>query len=68
MLEKNSGLTRLCDRLEAKGYISRSNITSNRRQILISITENGIDLLNNLEPLLVKHLDTLSGLSEDEAH
>jgi len=68
MLEKNSDLTRLCDRLEAKGYISRSNNISNRRQILISITENGIDLLNNLEPLLVKHLDTLSGLSEDEAH
>jgi DNA-binding MarR family transcriptional regulator len=68
MLEKNSDLTRLCDRLEAKGYISRGSNHKNRRQILITVTPKGLEMLHTLEPLLLSHIDTLSGLTEEESH
>lgn len=37
----NATLTALADRLELKGYLARSRSSSDRRQVLASITEHG---------------------------
>ena len=52
MLDKNPDVTRLCDKLVEKKLILRSNNKSNRRQIHLRISEKGLDLLKQLEPIV----------------
>lgn len=40
-----STITRLCDRLERKGLISRERPADNRRTVLVAITASGRDLV-----------------------
>lgn len=49
MVEKTPGITRLIDRLEAKGLVLRDRPAGDRRRILISITDEGLALLDGLE-------------------
>lgn len=49
MVDKNPDLTRLCDRLEKQGWISRENCPVNRRKVNIAITESGLELLSTLD-------------------
>jgi DNA-binding MarR family transcriptional regulator len=49
MIEQTPGITRLLDRLEAKGLVSRQRCRSDRRQVHCSITETGLALLDTLE-------------------
>ncbi len=67
MLDKNPDVTRLCDRLEGKGYLTRKNNQFNRRQVHISITEDGSLLLERIEPVLQERLSALSGLTDAES-
>jgi len=67
LIEKNADLTRLCDRLESKGLITRQSNPKNRRQIFIAITPSGQELLHKVEPTLQEALEKISGLSEDES-
>lgn len=53
MVEKTPGITRLLDRLERKGLIGRERLPEDRRQVLVSITEAGLELVASLdEPVL----------------
>jgi MarR family transcriptional regulator, organic hydroperoxide resistance regulator len=59
MVEQTPGITRLLDRLEAKGFVKRQRCPKDRRQHLCWITPNGAALLEKLdEPLaeLGEHL------------
>lgn len=67
MLDKNPDVTRLCDRLETKGYLVRKNNQLNRRQVHITITPEGLELLETVEPVLQERLASLSGLSESDS-
>jgi DNA-binding MarR family transcriptional regulator len=67
LLERNADLTRLCDRLESKKLIARTTNDKNRRQILISITPKGQELLLKVQPVIDTHLKRMSGLSEHES-
>jgi len=44
-----SGITRLLDRLEAKGLVSRARCLKDRRQVHCRITSEGLDLLKLLD-------------------
>ena len=49
MIEQTPGITRLLDRLEAKGLVRRERCPEDRRQVLCWITAPGLALLAELE-------------------
>ena len=67
MLERTPGVTRLVDRLVAKGLVVRARGTVDQRQVLCSLTPQGLELLARLDPPTEQADDfMMSGLSEDE--
>lgn len=67
MLDKNPDLTRLCDRLVSKELIEREMNPDNRRQVLVKITEKGLELLKTIEPVMKKQTSFLSNLDDKNA-
>jgi len=64
MVEQTPGVTRLLDRLEAKGLVRRERCLADRRQHLCRITPQGLDLLAGVdEAILESSRQTLSGLT-----
>jgi DNA-binding MarR family transcriptional regulator len=59
MIERAPGITRLLDRLERKGLVSRERCASDRRQVLCGITPAG--------RVLLEKLDGPIGKADDEA-
>ncbi len=45
-----SGLTRLVDRIEQAGYVSREHATHDRRGVYVALTPDGIDKLDTIWP------------------
>lgn len=65
MIEQTPGVTRLLDRLEAKGLVRRQRCEKDRRQHLCWITEKGRDVLAALDqPILASAEENLKGLSD----
>lgn len=56
MVRRDPDLTRLLDRLETAGLVSRSRDTRDRRVIRASITRKGLDLLAKLDQPLEESL------------
>jgi DNA-binding MarR family transcriptional regulator len=54
MVSKNSNTTRLVEKLRLKGLITRVQNEENRRKVEIRITEDGLNLLNEID---VVHAD-----------
>jgi DNA-binding MarR family transcriptional regulator len=52
MIEETPGVTRLLDRLEAKGYIRRQRCPRDRRQHLCWLSSDGARVLEKLTPLV----------------
>lgn len=52
MLNKMSNTTRLIDKLIAKGLVTRQICPSNRRKIEICITNKGLSILKELDPIV----------------
>ena len=50
MVTKESDVTRLLDRLEARDLISRNRPPENRRVVMTTITKEGRELLDKLAP------------------
>lgn len=68
MLDKCNDLTRLVDKLERNGLVNRSISPLNRRRVDIVISENGLQLLNELDAVIDKETDLLkSKLNDVEA-
>ena len=59
MLDKNPDITRLCDRLLLMGLIHRTIDKENRRKMKISITEKGLALLLEIEPVIKSRMNDL---------
>lgn len=55
MLAKNSNTTRLIDKLLLKDFVTREVCPENRRKIEVMITQKGLDVLNELDPIVVEH-------------
>jgi len=49
MVEQAPGITRLLDRIEARGWVKRVRCTEDRRQVLCSITPEGLELLARMD-------------------
>jgi MarR family transcriptional regulator, organic hydroperoxide resistance regulator len=49
MIEQAPGITRLLDRLDEKGFVRRVRCEEDRRQVLCSITDEGLALLEQLD-------------------
>jgi DNA-binding MarR family transcriptional regulator len=63
MINRDPDITRLLDRMETKGWIERSRDGGDRRVVLASITQSGLDLLAELDqPILECHQRQFAGL------
>jgi DNA-binding MarR family transcriptional regulator len=63
MIEQTPGVTRLLDRMEAKGLVRRQRCPKDRRQHLCWITSDGLRLLDRLDDAFSRAHDTaLRGL------
>lgn len=67
MLDKNSNASRLIEKLRLKKLIERIESDIDRRQVQISITENGLDLLSKMDTQLKPENEKFNILSEEEA-
>ncbi|MAO09798.1 MAG: MarR family transcriptional regulator [Flavobacteriaceae bacterium] len=54
MIDRNSNTTRLVDKLVQKKLVSRKVCPENRRKIEILITEKGLTVLQDLDPIITK--------------
>lgn len=52
MISKSSNATRLVEKLRQKGLVERSLCVTNRRKVDIVITQKGLDLLSEVDPLM----------------
>lgn len=66
MLDKNSDVSRLLDRLAAKKLILKQTCPKDKRAADVSITQAGLDILVELDKKQ-KQIDTVLSLSEKEA-
>lgn len=55
MLAKNSNTTRLIDKLLLKNFVTREVCPDNRRKIEVLITQKGLSVLNELDPVVLEH-------------
>jgi DNA-binding MarR family transcriptional regulator len=67
MLDKNPDLTRLADRLAQKGLIERSLNPDCRREVLLVITDKGMELLSRMETEMESAKSQWQTLSDEEA-
>lgn len=67
LISRAPDITRLLDRLEAKGLVERTRPAANRRVVLVRITSSGLALLCELdEPVREAHELQLGHLSDQE--
>ncbi len=67
MLDKNPDLSRLSDRLVAKGLLSRETNQANRREVTLTITKQGLSLLDAIHTPLKEAMKLESALTPQEA-
>lgn len=65
MLERTPGVTRLIDRMEKKGWVSRNRCVQDRRRVWCCITEEGSELLTTLDPVVNEGDNRLSEVLDD---
>lgn len=67
MLERNSDISRLLDRLDGKGLIKRSKCPSDRRASDVVITKEGLAVLADIDKGIDQTEKTILKLSNQEA-
>ncbi|SDE08250.1 DNA-binding transcriptional regulator, MarR family [Dyadobacter soli] len=67
MLDKSSNTSRLVDKLLAKNLAKRTSCESDRRAVDVVITEEGLELLNVLDPFIEDWENRFNIISEAEA-
>ncbi|QQS32051.1 MAG: MarR family transcriptional regulator [Acidobacteriota bacterium] len=67
MITRDSDITRMLDRLEARGLISRERQADDRRVVKAFISKEGLQLLKDLDSPLRKFIENqMAGLSEND--
>ncbi len=67
LVSRAPDVTRMLDKLEAAGWIARSRSTTDRRAVLVGLTESGLHLIEAIaEPLRDCHARQLGHLSRTE--
>jgi DNA-binding MarR family transcriptional regulator len=67
MIDKSSNCTRLVEKLKQKGLVNRVTCENNRRQVDISVTEKGQQLLRKIDSSKPAWLETMGKISKTEA-
>ena len=68
MIQRSSNITRIVDKLTAKGLVERTLSTDDRRKMDIVITDKGLDLLKKLDKKVeALHKPMMNNLSAEEA-
>jgi len=67
MIDKSSNATRLVEKLRQKGLLKREICENNRRQVDISITDKGLNVLKRIDSEEAEFLGTLKNISKSEA-
>jgi DNA-binding MarR family transcriptional regulator len=68
MLDKNSNTSRLIDKLLAKNLAERTSCPSDRRAVDVIITQEGLDLLSRIDPILEESENAMrEAITEEEA-
>ena len=67
MIDKNSNCTRLVEKLRQKGFITREICKNNRRQVDISITDKGLQLLKKIDVDQPGWLQAMEKISKADA-
>lgn len=66
MLDKDSDVSRIVDRLFQKNMVSRNENATDRRQKSVDITDTGLELLSSMLECEMKIDNLLQNLSEEE--
>jgi DNA-binding MarR family transcriptional regulator len=66
MLDRNSDVTRIVDRMIRNGLVTRTSCEKDRRRVDILITQAGMDMLDAIQSQEMKMDDIASNLSIDE--
>jgi DNA-binding MarR family transcriptional regulator len=66
MLDRDSDVSRIVDRLHEKGYVSRFENSKDRRQKAVNITEKGLNLLDKMLNCELEGDTLLQNLTENE--
>ncbi|MBX2947574.1 MAG: MarR family transcriptional regulator [Cyclobacteriaceae bacterium] len=66
MIDKNSNATRLVEKLRVKGLVKREICKNNRRQVDISITDKGLNLLVKIDRASDGWQNSLKNLTKAE--
>ena len=67
MVEQDPDVTRLIDRLEKRNLVIRATEKKDRRIVRVYLTEDGQDLLKQIDaPLIEKHHSQLNHMSKEE--
>ncbi|MCX2742037.1 MarR family winged helix-turn-helix transcriptional regulator [Pontibacter anaerobius] len=67
MVDRNSNVTRLIDKLIEKGYVTRDICQTNRRMIEVRITETGLKKLQEVDAMFPSLMERFHNLSQEEA-
>jgi DNA-binding MarR family transcriptional regulator len=67
MIDKSPDLTRLINRMIKNKWVNRSKSKTSGREVAISITQGGIDILAKTNMPVLKNVGLLNNLSESEA-
>lgn len=67
VIDKGSNITRLIDKMEVKKWVTRCLCETNRRQMDIDITEEGMVVLSAVTKEINKLIKVLYSISEEEA-
>jgi DNA-binding MarR family transcriptional regulator len=67
MLDKDSNASRLIDKLESSDLTKRVQCLNDRRQVDITITKRGLQLLEEIDPEINQMTDNVINLSTEEA-
>jgi MarR family transcriptional regulator, 2-MHQ and catechol-resistance regulon repressor len=67
MLEKTPNTTRMIDKLLLNGYIERERGESDRRKVLVKITEKGLEIMAKIDIIHIDFLKFTYNLTDPEA-
>jgi DNA-binding MarR family transcriptional regulator len=66
MIDRNSNATRLVEKLKLKGFVNREICATNRRQVDISVTDEGLSVLKSIDEGLDEWLQKLNTIPKTE--
>lgn len=67
MVEKSPNSTRLLDKLDSKGFISRCNDAKDKRAVFVTITQLGLDILAKIDSDIKEEEFFKTQLTDNEA-